>query len=116
MKNISIGLIGMGNIGTGVVKLLRQNEKLIAQRLGAKLVLKKIADINLKSARELKLPEAMLTLNASEIIEDPEISIVIELVGGYEPATKADFDRTVAVHPTAAEEFVLLGTPTRTRP
>ena len=86
MKNISIGLIGMGNIGTGVVKLLRQNEKLIAQRLGAKLVLKKIADINLKSARELKLPEAMLTLNASEIIEDPEISIVIELVGGYEPA------------------------------
>ena len=86
MKNISIGLIGLGNIGTGVVRLLEQNEKLIAQKLGAKLVLKKIADINLKSARELKLPEAMLTLNASEIIEDPEISIVIELVGGYEPA------------------------------
>ena len=86
MKKIPIGLIGLGNIGTGVAKLLHQNEKIIAERLGAKLVLKKIADINLKSARELKLPESMLTLNAREIIDDPEISIVIELVGGYEPA------------------------------
>ncbi|NLN38549.1 MAG: homoserine dehydrogenase, partial [Smithella sp.] len=86
MKKISIGLIGMGNIGTGVVKLLRQNEKLIAERLGAKLVLKKIADINLKAARELKLPKSMLTLNAKDVIDDPEISVVIELVGGYEPA------------------------------
>jgi len=86
MKKISIGLIGMGNIGTGVVKLLRQNEKLIAERLGAKLVLKKIADINLKASRELKLPKSMLTLNAKDVIDDPEISVVIELVGGYEPA------------------------------
>lgn len=86
MKKISIGLIGMGNIGTGVVKLLRQNEKLIAERLGAKLVLKKIADVNLKAARELKLPKSMLTLNAKDVIDDPEISVVIELVGGYEPA------------------------------
>ena len=86
MKKIPIGFIGLGNIGTGVAKLLHQNEKIIAERLGAKLVLKKIADINLKSARELKLPESMLTLNAREIIDDPEISIVIELVGGYEPA------------------------------
>jgi homoserine dehydrogenase len=86
MKKISIGLIGMGNIGTGVVKLLTQNEKLIAERLGAKLVLKKIADINLKAARELKLPKSMLTLNAKDVIDDPEISVVIELVGGYEPA------------------------------
>jgi len=86
MKNISIGLIGLGNIGTGVVKLLQQNEKLIAQKLGVKLILKKIADINITSPRDVKISKNILTTNAREILNDPEISIVIELMGGYEPA------------------------------
>lgn len=86
MKNISIGLIGLGNIGTGVVKLLHQNEKLIAQKLDAKLILKKIADINITSSRGVKIPRNILTTNARDILNDPEISIVIELMGGYEPA------------------------------
>ena len=86
MKKISIGLIGLGNIGTGVVKLLQQNEKLIEQKLGAKLVLKKIADINIISPRGIKISKSILTTNAREILNDPEISIVIELMGGYEPA------------------------------
>lgn len=86
MKKISIGLIGLGNIGTGVVKLLQQNEKLIEQKLGAKLVLKKIADINITSPRGIKISKSILTTNAREILNDPEISIVIELMGGYEPA------------------------------
>jgi len=86
MKNISIGLIGLGNIGTGVVKLLQQNEKLIAQKLGVKLILKKIADINITSPRDVKISKNILTTNAREILNDSEISIVIELMGGYEPA------------------------------
>ena len=86
MKSINIGLIGLGNIGTGVVKLLLQNEALITQKLGAKLVLKKIADINVTSSRGVKIPKNLLTTNALDVINDPEISIVIELMGGYEPA------------------------------
>ena len=86
MKNISIGLIGWGNIGSGVVKLLKQNEELITKRLGAKIVLKKIADINITSPRAVKIPKNLLTTDAREILNDPEISIVIELMGGYEPA------------------------------
>lgn len=86
MKKIFIGLIGWGNIGTGVVKLLRQNEDLITQKLGAKLVLKKVADINISSPRDVKIPKSALTTDAGEIINDPEISIVVELMGGYEPA------------------------------
>lgn len=86
MKNISIGLIGLGNIGTGVVKLLQQNEKLIAQKLGANLILKKIADINVTAPRGVKIAKGLLTTNARDIINDPEIAIVIELIGGYEPA------------------------------
>lgn len=86
MKNINIGLIGLGTIGTGVVKLLRQNEDLIIQKLGAKLVLKKIADIDITTPRGVKINKNLLTTNAREIINDKDISIVIELMGGYEPA------------------------------
>ncbi|MBP7341432.1 MAG: homoserine dehydrogenase [Smithellaceae bacterium] len=86
MKKISIGLIGMGNIGTGVVKLLQQNEKLITQKLGARLVLKRIADINITAPRRIKIDRNVFTTDARDILNDPDISIVIELMGGYEPA------------------------------
>lgn len=86
MKKIAMGLIGFGNIGTGVVKLLQQNEELITKKLGVQLVLKKIADINITSSRGVKIPKNVLTTNAADILNDPEISIVIELMGGYEPA------------------------------
>jgi len=86
MKKIAIGLIGFGNIGTGVVKLLQQNEELLTRKLGVQIVLKKIADINIKSSRGVKVPKGVLTTNAADILNDPEISIVIELMGGYEPA------------------------------
>ena len=86
MKNINIGLIGFGTIGTGVVKLLRQNEELITKKLGARLVLKKIADIDITTSRGVKVNKNLLTTDAREIINDKDISIVIELMGGYEPA------------------------------
>ena len=86
MKNINIGLIGLGNIGTGVVKLLQQNEELITRKLGAKLVLKKIADIDITTPRTVKIDKYQLTTDAKEIINDKDISIIIELMGGYEPA------------------------------
>ena len=86
MDKINIGLIGLGNIGTGVVKLLKQNEELIAQKLGARLVLKKIADVDITTSRGVKINKKLLTTNAREIINDKDISIVIELMGGYEPA------------------------------
>jgi homoserine dehydrogenase len=86
MKDINIGLIGFGTIGTGVVKLLRQNEDLITKKLGAKLVLKKIADIDITTSRGIKINKSIMTKDAREIINDKDISIVIELMGGYEPA------------------------------
>ena len=86
MKDINIGLIGFGTIGTGVVKLLRQNEDLITKKLGARLVLKKIADIDITTSRGIKINKSLLTNDARKIINDKDISIVIELMGGYEPA------------------------------
>jgi homoserine dehydrogenase len=86
MREINIGLIGFGTIGTGVVKLLRQNEELITRKLGARLVLKKIADLDITTPRGIKVNKSLLTTDAREIIDDKDISIVIELMGGYEPA------------------------------
>jgi homoserine dehydrogenase len=86
MEKISIGLIGLGNIGTGVVRLLEQNKALIEQKLGARLVLKKIADIDIATSRGIKTDKYQMTTDAREIINDKDISIVIELIGGYEPA------------------------------
>lgn len=86
MKTISLGLIGFGTIGAGVVKLIQENGALIEDRLGAKLHLKRIADIDVTTARPVSVDPAILTRNAREILEDPEIDIVIELMGGYEPA------------------------------
>lgn len=86
MKDINIGLIGFGTIGTGVVKLLKQNEELITKKLGARIVLKKIADIDITTPRQVKVNKSQLTTDPLEIIKDQNIAIVIELMGGYEPA------------------------------
>ncbi|MBU1744488.1 MAG: homoserine dehydrogenase [Proteobacteria bacterium] len=83
---ISIGLIGFGTIGTGVIKLLRKNGDIIAGRLGAEIRLRRIADIDICKSRGIAVDDSLLTTNAADIINDPEIDIVVELMGGYEPA------------------------------
>jgi homoserine dehydrogenase len=86
MKKINLGLIGFGTIGTGVVRLLQESIDLIQNRLGAKLVLKKIADLDITTQRQVIVRKGLLTTDAKAILDDPEIDIVIELMGGYEPA------------------------------
>ena len=86
MKTIQIGLIGLGNVGLGMVKILQQQADLIASRLGAQLVLKRVATLHPERPRAVQLPAAQMTQDAFEIIRDPDIAIVVELIGGYEPA------------------------------
>jgi homoserine dehydrogenase len=86
MKKIAVGLIGFGTIGTGVVKLLRENGDLISERVGAEIYLKRIADIDIRRSRGITVDNALLTTDASDILGDMGIDIVVELMGGYEPA------------------------------
>jgi len=86
MKEIKVGLIGFGTVGAGVVKILQKNYKLIEKRMGSKITLKQIADIDLKTDRGVKVKPGVLTRRAQDVIEDPEIDIVMELIGGIEPA------------------------------
>jgi homoserine dehydrogenase len=83
---IAVGLIGFGTVGTGVARVLASNAGSIRRRLGVPLELVKVADLNLTADRGVTLPPGVLTSNAREVIDDPKIDIVIELIGGYDPA------------------------------
>src|SRR3990172_2807564 len=82
-KEINVGIIGFGTVGTGAAKILLEKGKLLSDRLGVSLNLKRIADIDTKKDRGVKLPAGMLVNDAKKVIDDPSINIVVELVGGY---------------------------------
>jgi len=83
---IRAGLIGFGTVGTGVLKILRRNRSIITERIGESLEIVRVADQDLRRKRGISLNRSILTKNPDEIINDPGIAIVIELIGGIEPA------------------------------
>jgi len=83
---ITVGIIGFGTVGTGTVRILLDNKAIISERSGFDIVLKKIADKDVNRDRGIVLPRGILTQNAEEILNDPEIDIVVELIGGIHPA------------------------------
>ncbi len=86
MTEIKVGLVGFGTVGSGVAKILQENARRLERRVGAKITLKKIADIDVETDRGIKLKAGVLTPRAEEVIDDPDIGIVMELIGGIEPA------------------------------
>ncbi len=79
---IGVGIIGLGTVGLGTYKILSQNSALIAEKTGLKIKVVKIADIDLKRDRGVAIDRSILTDNAFEVIEDKNVDIVVELVGG----------------------------------
>ncbi|MEK6532197.1 MAG: homoserine dehydrogenase, partial [Deltaproteobacteria bacterium] len=82
MRRINIGLLGLGTVGTGVARILKENASVISGKLGAEVVLKKIADRDIERDRGIKIDAGVLTTDAAGVIDDPDIAIVIELIGG----------------------------------
>jgi len=88
VKPLQVGLIGFGTIGTGVARLLRTHRREIARRAGRPIVLATIADLDVTTDRGIRLGRTKLTSDVRAVLEDPAIEVVIELIGGYEPARK----------------------------
>ena len=88
MKMIKVGMIAFGTIGAGVAKIPAGNGEILMQRLGAGVELVKVADLDITTDRGVKLAPDVLTTSADEVINHPDIDVVIELIGGYEPARK----------------------------
>jgi len=86
MKKINLGLIGFGNVGSGVVKILRDRKSFLSEKIGLEIDIKRICDKDITSKRNITVDKALLTKNAAEIINDPQIDIVVELMGGINPA------------------------------
>ncbi len=88
MKNsaVSVGIIGFGTVGTGVVKILLKRRKELESKLGFPLIIGKIADIDIKRKRGITVPANTLVTDGMEVIDDPAIDIVVELIGGIHPA------------------------------
>jgi homoserine dehydrogenase len=82
MREINIGLLGCGTVGTGVAKLLLEQRDLIASRLGAVLNLKRAADLDLCRDRGLRFPEGVLVADARRVVEEPGIDVIVEMIGG----------------------------------
>ncbi|HDM77291.1 MAG TPA: homoserine dehydrogenase, partial [Deltaproteobacteria bacterium] len=85
-RKVQVGLIGLGTIGRGVAKLLLGRQKELSYGRGFDLQLVRIADVDITTPRGIDLPAEILTTDAYQIIDDSNISIVIELIGGIEPA------------------------------
>ena len=82
MKQIGVGLLGFGTVGAGVVEGLQRNRQVLSARAGVDIVLKRIADLDIKSDRGVKVDQSILTTDAMSVIADPEVNIVVELIGG----------------------------------
>lgn len=86
MSPLKIGMIGWGTVGTGVAKILLEDQDLIQKKLGQPIKLARIADLDLTTPRPVEVDRSILTTEADQILDDPEIDVVIELIGGLEPA------------------------------
>lgn len=86
MKEFKVGLLGFGTVGAGVVEILRDNKSLLEKRLGASLRLAQVADLDVFRDRGVTVDPSLLTTDAESVVDNPEIDIVVELIGGCEAA------------------------------
>jgi homoserine dehydrogenase len=83
---INIGIIGFGTVGSGTVRILLENKDILRERLGFDINLKRVVARNIRKDRGIRLSEGILTTDASAVLDDPDIQIVVELIGGINPA------------------------------
>ena len=85
-KTVNIGLMGLGVVGSGVLRIINEKARMLAMATGRDLRVKKILVREKAKIRGVDVEPAMLTTNPSDILDDPTIHVVIELIGGVEPA------------------------------
>ncbi len=86
MKKVNIGIIGFGNVGSGVVKILRGRKTMLGGKIDTEINIKKICDADIVSKRNVSVEKSVLSKNIKDILDDPQIDIVVELIGGIHPA------------------------------
>ncbi|MBI2166864.1 MAG: homoserine dehydrogenase [Candidatus Omnitrophica bacterium] len=88
MRTIRIGLLGLGQIGGGVYSLLKRKGRALAREAGASFEIGGVAVRHPKKARSVRVPKALLTTRPESLVEDPRIDVIVELLGGIQPAKR----------------------------
>jgi len=83
MKSIQVGLLGIGTVGTGTFNVLKRNQEEIKRRAGRGIEITMVADLDLARARAIVGPDVAVVDDARQVIANPDIDIVVELIGGY---------------------------------
>lgn len=86
MSPLEIGIIGMGNVGSGVARILLNQADMLTRRAGRPIRLRKATVRDPSRERGVELPQGVLTVDVDEVLDDPQISVVVQLIGGIEPA------------------------------
>jgi len=88
-KEINIGLLGFGTVGSGVAKILHEHQQDLQYKLGVEVLIKKVLIKNTAKKRDTKLAQEVFTSDINEVINDPSIDIIIEVMGGINEAKEA---------------------------
>lgn len=83
---VNVGVLGLGTVGTGVARVLLEQQELLTTRSGLTFHLAAIAELDWNKQRDLDLSEVKCTSNVAELLDDPAIDVIVETIGGYEPA------------------------------
>ncbi len=82
LREIGVGIVGFGTIGAGTAKLLLENAELVRRRVGIPVRLRRVADLDIARDRGVVLPDGVLTTDGMRVVNDPDVQIVVELIGG----------------------------------
>ena len=85
-STVKVGIIGYGTIGMGTAKILVENKDLISKRTGKEIILEKLVDLDITTEREFQIDPSLLSADINDILENDDIDIVVEAIGGTNPA------------------------------
>ncbi|MGE0795290.1 MAG: homoserine dehydrogenase [Acidimicrobiia bacterium] len=105
---VRVGLLGCGNVGTALVRLVAERADAVAARTGVRLEIARVAVRDLTKARGVELAAGVLTDDAASVVRDPEVDVVIELIGGVETARSLLLDALRAGKPVVTANKELL--------
>lgn len=88
MKNskVKVGLMGLGTVGTGVVRIIQGHQEDLQKQTGLSIEIAKVLVQNVEKTRSLKLAEGIVTTDAADLFDNPEIDVIVEVIGGIQPA------------------------------
>lgn len=84
-KSVKVGLMGLGTVGTGVVRIIQGHQEDLQKQTGLSIEIKKILVRNMDKERTVSIPPELVTLDADELVNDPEIDVIVEVIGGIHP-------------------------------